>query len=416
MSTVSARKAISLCFVVFVVACAAIFFTAHDSRASLIDDLKQQIIEKENEIKELEKKNEQYQGKLDATKQASTSLKNEIAKVEREINELTITIKKTQTKIFETSVRIEELNNQIAVKEREIVISKEQLAHMIRALNSRDDTGLLSLVLSVNTFSDVFSQQQYIVNMQREVQANLNDLKDFKRELQAFKASQEKEKISLDSLDNDLKSQREIVTDQKSGKETLLKQTKNKEKEYQRLIAEIEKQRQASEKEINVLEAKLRLAIDRAKLPVGAGILKWPIDDIRITQGYGKPNWKAAYDFHNGIDIGAPTGTPVRAALGGKVAGVGNNGKYAYGKWVSIDHGNKNITTLYGHLSLQKVNTGQEVATGDIIGYVGSTGYSTGPHLHFTVFASESYTLLNSSSVPGLKIPVGGTINPLDYL
>jgi len=95
---------------------------------------------------------------------------------------------------------------------------------------------------------------------------------------------------------------------------------------------------------------------------------------------------------------------------------VGNNGKYAYGKWVSIDHGNKNITTLYGHLSLQKVSIGQDVATGDVIGYVGSTGYSTGSHLHFTVFASESYTLLNSSSVSGLKIPVGGTINPLDYL
>lgn len=412
MRTLLNRIAIVLCFAVVF----AMFFSASGSHASLIDDLKQQIAEKENEIKELEKKNAQYQGQLDATKQASTSLKNEIAKVEREINEITITIKKTQTKIFETNVRVEELKGQIAVKEEEIATSKEQLAHMIRALNSRDDTGLLALVLSVNSFSDVFSQQQYIVSLQREVQANLNDLKDFKQELQAFKASQEKEKVSLDTLEDNLKNQHEIVTDQKSGKETLLKQTKNKEKEYQRLIAEIEKQRQSTEKEVNVLEAKLRLAIDKAKLPVGAGILQWPIDNVRITQGYGKPNWKAAYDFHNGIDIGAPTGTPVRAALSGKVVGVGNNGKYAYGKWISIDHGNKNITTLYGHLSLQKVSMGQMVATGDIIGYVGSTGYSTGPHLHFTVFASESYTLLNSSSVPGLKIPVGGTINPMDYL
>lgn len=406
-------RAVLLCItVVFFV----LFFAANGSHASLIDDLKQQIAEKESEIKELERKNAQYQGQLDVTKQASTSLKSEITKVEREINELTITIKKTQTKIFETNVRVEELKDQITVKEGEIATSREQLAHMIRALNSQDDTGFLSLVLSASTFSDVFSQQQYIVNLQREVQSNLTDLKDFKQELQTFKTSQEKEKASLDTLEDNLKNQREIVTDQKSGKETLLKQTKNKEKEYQRLIAAIEKERQATEKEVNVLEAKLRLAIDKAKLPVGAGILKWPIDDVRITQGYGKPNWKAAYDFHNGIDIGAPTGTPVLAALSGKVVGVGNNGKYAYGKWISIDHGNKNITTLYGHLSLQKASMGQTVATGDIIGYVGSTGYSTGPHLHFSVFASESYMLLNSSSVPGLKIPVGGTINPMEYL
>lgn len=414
MSKRSYYRVILLCFIVVVFS--TMFLAVNSSHASLIDDLKQQIAEKENEIKELERKNAQYQGQLDVTKQASTSLKGEITKVEREINELSITIKKTQTKIFETNVRVEELKDQITVKEGEIAASREQLAHMIRALNSQDDTGFLSLVLSASTFSDVFSQQQYIVNLQREVQANLTDLKDFKQELQAFKASQEKEKTSLDTLEDNLKNQREIVTDQKSGKETLLKQTKNKEKEYQRLITAIEKERQATEKEVNVLEAKLRLAIDKAKLPVGAGILKWPIDDVRITQGYGKPNWKAAYDFHNGIDIGAPTGTPVLAALSGKVVGVGNNGKYAYGKWISIDHGNKNITTLYGHLSLQKASMGQTVATGDIIGYVGSTGYSTGPHLHFSVFASESYMLLNSSSVPGLKIPVGGTINPMDYL
>lgn len=395
---------------------AMVFFMAGGSHASFIDDLRQQITDKENEIKELEQKNAQYQNQLSATKQVSTSLKGEIAKVEKEINELTITIKKTQTKIIEANVKIEEFKNQILLKEGEITISKERLAHMIRTLNSGDDTSLLSLVLSVNTFSDVFSQQQYIVDMQREVQANLSDLRSFKQEMQSFKELQEKERTSLNVLQGEVKSQREIVTDQKNDKETLLKQTKNKEKEYQRLITEIDKQRQASEKEINVLEAKLRAAIDKAKLPVGTGILKWPIEDARITQGYGKPNWRAAYDFHNGIDIGAPTGTPVHAALAGKVVGVGNSGKYAYGKWITISHGDKNITTLYGHLSLQKVSIGQDVATGEIIGYSGSTGYSTGPHLHFTVFASESYTLLNSSSVSGLKIPVGGTINPLDYL
>ncbi|MEK7493933.1 MAG: hypothetical protein AAB630_02115, partial [Patescibacteria group bacterium] len=222
------RRIISLCAVAV---CAAVFFMASGSHASLIDDLKQQIAEKENEIKELEKKNAQYQGQLDVTKQASTSLKGEIARVEKEINGLTITIKKTQTKIFETDVRIEELNNQILLKEGEITISKERLAHMIRALNSRDDTSLLSLVLSADTFSDVFSQQQYLVDIQREVQANLSDLRSFKQEMESFKESQEKEKNSLDTLEDELKSQREIVTDQKSGKETLLKQTKNKEKE-----------------------------------------------------------------------------------------------------------------------------------------------------------------------------------------
>lgn len=410
MKNTAQRITLTLCAVI-----ALVFFNAGISHASLIDDLKKQIAEKEAEIKALEQKNAQYQSQLSETKQASTSLKYEIARVEREINEINITIKKTQSKIYETDVRIEELRDQIIAKEEGIVTSKERLAYMVRMMNVRDDITLLSLVLSANTFSDVFNQQKYLIDMQKEIQVNLGNLRNFKNELQVFKETQEREKNSLDMLKDNLKNQHEIAIDQKGGKESLLKQTKNKEKEYQRLIANIEKERVESEKEVNVLEAKLRLAVDRAKLPVGSGILKWPVEG-RFSQGYGKPNWKAAYTFHNGIDIAVPTGTPIRSALGGKVLGVGNNGKYAYGKWIAIDHGDKNITTLYGHLSLQKVSVGQTVATGDIIGYSGNTGYSTGPHLHFTVFASESYTLLNSSSVAGLKIPVGGTINPMDYL
>jgi len=157
------------------------------------------------------------------------------------------------------------------------------------------------------------------------------------------------------------------------------------------------------------------LAIDKSKLPVGKGILQWPVNG-RLSQSYGKPNWNAAYDFHNGIDIAAPTGTAVKAPLSGKVIGVGDNGRYSYGKWITIDHGDFNITTLYGHLSLQKVKVGQDVKIGEIIGYVGSTGYSTGPHLHFTIYTSDSYMLKESSIVKGLMIPIGASINPMDYL
>ena len=251
--------------------------------------------------------------------------------------------------------------------------------------------------------------------MQKEIKNNLSELKELKDSLEVFKADQESKNRELKFLYGDLEDQKKIAQDEKSEKDNLLRQTKNKEKEYQKLISSLEQQRKNIEKEIGALEEKLRAAIDRSKLPVGKGILKWPVDNI-ITQGYGKPNWNAAYDFHNGIDIRASVGTPVKAALAGKVVGVGDNGRYSYGKWIAIDHGTYNITTLYGHLSLQKVSVGQTVKTGDIIGRSGNTGYSTGPHLHFTVFASENYTLIKSTKVPNLFIPVGGSINPLEYL
>lgn len=404
-----------LCVIILAVTIAGVFFTASFSSASVIDDLRSQIKDKEQEIKELEAKSAQYKENLQATKKQSNTLGYQIAQIEDSIGDLNIQIKKTQTKIIEAGLRIEELKNQISSKETDMDDRKIKLGSAIRLIYQFNLGDPVALALSAKSFSDIFSQKEYLDSLQREIKNNLNELKGLKDSLEVFKSDQEAENRALKILYNNLEDQKKIAQDEKNDKDNLLRQTKNKEKEYQKLIVGIEQQRKNIEKEIGSLEEKLRAAIDRSKLPVGKGILKWPINDI-ITQGYGKPNWNAAYDFHNGIDIRAAVGTPVKAALGGKVVGVGNNGRYSYGKWVAIDHGSFNITTLYGHLSLQKVSVGQTVEVGDIIGYSGNTGYSTAPHLHFTVFASENYTLLKSTKVPDLFIPVGGSINPLEYL
>ena len=385
------------------------------SSADTIDDLRAQIKEREQEIKELETKSAQYKENLQITKKQSNTLGYQVVQIEGSIADLNIQIKKIQTKIIEAGIRIEELKNQIDSKEADMGDRKEKLGSAIRLIYQFNSSDLVTLALSTRSFSDILSQKEYLDSLQREIKNNLGELKVLKDSLEVFKVDQEVQNRERKILYGDLEDQKKIAQDEKNEKDNLLRQTKNKEKEYQKLISSIEQQRKNIEKEIGSLEEKLRAAIDRSKLPVGKGILKWPIDNI-ITQGYGKPNWNAAYDFHNGIDIRAAVGTPVKAALAGKVVGVGDNGRYSYGKWIAIDHGTYNITTLYGHLSLQKVGVGQTVKTGDIIGYSGNTGYSTGPHLHFTVFASENYTLIKSTKVPNLFIPVGGSINPLEYL
>lgn len=123
---------------------------------------------------------------------------------------------------------------------------------------------------------------------------------------------------------------------------------------------------------------------------MGSGSLVFPVVGI-LTSNYG-PRWGG---WHNGIDIGAPTGTPILAADSGMVVFRGWSGNYGY--MIKIDHGGGNMVTLYAHLSSFNVELGQTVNKGDVIGYVGNTGYSTGSHLHF-------------------EILVGGeSKNPLDY-
>lgn len=382
---------------------------------SPVDEIKKQIESRAQEVKDLADTIKKYQKDLETAGKQENTLQNQINRMNKEIAILNLNIKKTQTQIIETGLKIEELKSQVYVKEDEIESRKEKLAHIILLMSQSESGNLLSIAFSTKNLSDFFSQQEGLANLQKDIKTSLDDLKTFKSELENFKKDKETQQAELKGLNEELGSQWQITNDQKTEKDSLLKDTRNKEKEYQRIISELNRKRQDVESEINGLEEKLRQAIDKSKISISKGILRWPLEG-RLSQGYGKPNWNAVYDFHNGIDIAAPTGTPIKAALGGKIIGVGDNGRYSYGKWIAIDHGNFSIVTLYGHLSLQKVSVGQEVKTGDIIGYVGSTGYSTGPHLHFTIFTSDSYTLMRSAKVQGLLIPIGGTLNPMEYL
>ena len=116
----------------------------------------------------------------------------------------------------------------------------------------------------------------------------------------------------------------------------------------------------------------------------GDGTYGWPLDGGEISSFYGlrADPFGGGSEYHSGLDIAADFGAPVKAAAAGTVTAAGLNG--GYGRFISIDHGS-GMSTAYGHMSALAVTVGQQVSRGQVIGYVGSSGYSTGPHLHFEV-------------------------------
>ena len=111
--------------------------------------------------------------------------------------------------------------------------------------------------------------------------------------------------------------------------------------------------------------------------------------------------------------MSAAYGEPIKAALNGKIVAIGNCGRYAYGKWIAVEHENA-LTTLYAHLSgYGAYKVGDSVKTGNTIGYEGSTGYSTGAHLHFGVYVSKTFRV--ESMWYGL-LPIGAHLDPMKYL
>jgi murein DD-endopeptidase MepM/ murein hydrolase activator NlpD len=259
----------------------------------------------------------------------------------------------------------------------------------------------------------------YLGNLQEKILEKMNFLRVLKNTLETDLTVSEKTKQQYQNLQSSLGVQKEIAEDKKDEKETILSQTKNQEKIYQQLLNDTVAKQQQIEKDINALETELRKYIDFDKIPrKQTGLFTLPLPGGYLTQNYGEVPLNSVtrkyYPFHNGLDFGSKQGlgAQIAAADLGTVKAVGNNGKYAYGKWIAIEHA-YGLTTLYAHLSYVGVAVGQTVSRGQIIGNMGKTGLALGPHLHFTVYTTNSFK--TEKRWFGL-LPLGASVNPSDYL
>jgi murein DD-endopeptidase MepM/ murein hydrolase activator NlpD len=266
-------------------------------------------------------------------------------------------------------------------------------------------------------------------SFQENVRERSAELGVYKDNLEEKKAEVESKKKELTSLKVGLDDQNKVLVNNKKEKATLLTQTKNKESEYKKILADKQAQKEQFEKDLFRFESELKIKIDPKSFPSGRkGIIDWPVDNPLLTQHFGRTSdAKRLYasGTHNGIDLRATRGTPIMAVLTGTVQATGNTdaqpGCYSYGKWVLIKHEN-GLSSLYAHLDLIKVVQGQSVSTGEVLGYSGQTGYATGPHLHLTIYASQGVrvqqysTSVNCKNVSIPIAPADAYLDPMQYL
>ncbi len=403
--------------------------------AATIDDLKASIAQKNAELEQIQKEIDAYQKQIDETGKAADSLKKAIAQLTNIKNKLLSDIRATQKKIDIANVNIKKLSTDIDDKKKRLQRSLAALGASLRSVNDLEENSLVEILLSNQKFSDVWDDIDNLGTVQKNLKEHIEEVGEIKKDLEADKAKTEAEKKKLVNLKTGLSDQQKIVQNNQKEKDWLLKETKNKEAEYQRMLGERLEKKLELEQEILEFESKINLTVDVSKLPrVGSGVLSWPLNKIKITQYFGNTPFASknpqVYNGggHNGVDFRASVGTPVKAALSGRVVDTGNTDTacygVSYGKWVLIEHGN-GLSTLYAHLDLIKAGPGDNVSTGDVIGYSGNTGYTTGPHLHFTVFAAQAVRVSGPSEYRSktcgtyLKLPIsprGGYLNPLSYL
>ncbi len=411
-----------------------IFFveTAPTARADLVDDLKGKIDERNKVISDLEKEIVAYQSQVEKTGVQAKSLKNDIVSLELTRKKLSAEVKVIENKILATNLAINSLDVQIADTEATIKRTLAGIAVAIQKTDIEESSTLVEILLNNKSLSEFMDRVESYALLNRGLkQATLN-LRVLKLSVETKKTETEGKKRDLQTLSSDLSDKKQVAEYNKAQSAKLLTATKSKQANYQKILDQKIAQKLAFERELLEYESQLKFAIDPRSLPqVGSGVLKWPLDSVKITQYFGNTDFAKAHlqlyngQGHNGIDLKASVGTPVMSALSGKVVGAGNTDTVcpnaSYGKWVLVEHPN-GLSSLYAHLSVIKVSEGQDVGTGEVLGFSGETGYATGPHLHFTVYATQGVRIMTrkSSVCQGsYTMPVGSLnayLNPLSYL
>lgn len=385
--------------------------------ATEIDDLKKEIDERAREVAELKQKEEETRGAIGEKKHQAATLEGLIVDFNQKIGSVEKSIALKKEEIADIKLQIRQTELEITTKQVSIKRTRLYIGATLREVYENDTDEITELVLKYENFSEFFNQVEYRDLLQRDLQVRLDEITALKEQLEEQKTSLDSEREKLEGLKEELENQNSILSSRRLQKNQLLADTRNEEWRYKESLKNIEVKQEAIQREIFELEDALRRAIDKASIPTPrAGVLEWPAGGI-LSQGYGCTSFAQTSQFyptcfHNGIDIAAAYGTEIKAARKGTVVAV-QNAPYAYGQWLAIEHDN-GLITLYGHLSLQSVSVGQEVLAGEVIGYMGSTGYSTGSHLHFTVYAPNTYST-KPSTIAG-TLPIGATLNPFDYL
>lgn len=391
--------------------------------AQTVEELQAQINNTNSQIEKLNKEIKALSGQIAITSEQKKTLANAISDLTLRRNKLIKEREQTEKKITATGLVIKTLNNEIDTKSTILDKSKESLANLIKSLNQKDSMSLLQMLLTQDSLSDLSREYNNIISINMELKNHINNVYIQKKDLTISKDKKEEEKEALNELKETLTAKEKEILANKKEKDTLLKETQNKEANYQKLLADTQKRKDAFEKAIEDYEAQIKFILNPKSIPKeGSGVLSFPLSSILVTSPYGA-RWGR---FHYGLDFRAAVGTKVMAMATGTVMGTGDTDLAckgaSFGKWVFIKY-NNGLSSTYGHLSSISAKVGDKVVAGDVVALSGNTGSSTGPHLHVSVYATDGVKVdtVPSKSCGGKVFtqPISALtayLNPASYL
>ena len=328
---------------------------------------------------QLEKKRKETHAKVVRFKRLETLETNKLYKNQKKLENAQKSLTSTKKQYQDAEIQLAQAEKNLEKTMQEYSVTEFQVKNRIRQIYKKQSQGFLQLLLSTTDINILLDRIYYQNIITKKDKNKINYLKEKSRRIALLKNQIEQQKAIIAYSIKNINAQQQYIQGAISQNESSIQKYRTNRAYYEKAEKELAKQSEALGKMITK-------NTQGSTVKVVSGFMKPIAGPITSPFGYRThPVFKRTI-FHSGIDIGGINGGKIRAANAGKVIYSGWYG--GYGKVVIIDHGHINgqpTTTLYAHMSNYIVNPGQAVQKGQVIGYEGSTGYSTGPHCHFEV-------------------------------
>lgn len=374
--------------------CAVFLLPAGDTASAVNYDRK--IKEAEQEQKEYEKKSEKLQEELADIEKDKQDTLLYIEKLDKKTEEVEQQLAGLSQQIVLAQSRLDESEKELAAAQAEEETQYMRMKQRIKYMYENGNQDYLEILFSADGMADLLNRTEYIEKIENydnqifeRYKAARITIAEKEREIQAALAK-------LEDMRADAKTEKQALRQMRANKKAELSNYRDEIEKTQEQVEEYARQAAEAEAEVERLLIKKQQEIDRRNDMGGSdsggdGTLRWPLNAAgRISSGFGSRTspTPGASSYHKGIDIAVPKGTPIVAAESGTVVVAAYSS--SAGNYIMISHGNR-LYTVYMHCSRLAVKEGDNVKRGEVIAYVGSTGISTGNHLHFGVSKNGAY-------------------------
>ena len=383
------------------------------AEAASSSELKEQLEELEEQKKELQAQMQEIQGQYQANENEILDMVSQKNVIDQEIALLHAQVKNINEQISAYSLLIADKQEELDAAQARLDELSEKNRERIRAMEEQGEISYWLIIFEANSFFDLLDRINMVEEIEAADQRRLAEMSAVAEEIAQAQTQLEEEKTALEAVILELEAAQVLLDEKRTEADAILTELVAKGEEYLLLLEKAEEEEDALMQEIANMEDEYEEAKYQewlatsiptysddhsTNIPASSGWMQpLPAGSYRVSSTFGMRLHPVLgyYRMHNGVDFGCPQGTPIYASRSGQVTIATYSGSAGY--YVSINHGD-GWSSVYMHMTNYIVSAGQYVTQGQVIGYVGSTGYSTGPHLHFGISYNGTY------------------VNPMNYL